>query len=89
MSLPEDIEEMVEDSGAVRLEPADLYDACVIGIGYRFHDGPLLVYSVPKMLEIQQGTGMSDDEAEDYFITNTIGAWMGDGTPLFVHLLEE
>ena len=89
MSLPDDVEEMVEDSEAVRLEPADLYDACVIGIGYRFHDGPLLVYSIPKVLALQKEDGMTDEEAEECFSVNTLGAWMGSGTPLFVHLFGE
>jgi len=32
---------------------------------------------------------MSDEEAEEYFNFNTLGAWMGEGTPLFVHLFGE
>ena len=80
MSLPEDVEEELEGSAAQRLEPSDLYDPCVIGLGYRFHDGPLLVYSMPKVIALQ---------GEEYFNFNTLGAWMGEGTPLFVHLFGE
>ena len=83
MGLPEDVEEELEGSEAQRLEPRELYDECVIGLGYRFHDGPLLV------LALQRGAEMSDEEAEEYFNFNTLGAWMGDGTPLFVHLFGE
>ena len=89
MSLPEDVEEELEGSAAQRLEPSDLYDPCVIGLGYRFHDGPLLVYSLPKVIALQKGAEMSDEEAEEYFNFNTLGAWMGEGTPLFVHLFGE
>ena len=89
MSLPEDVEEELEGSEAQRLEPSDLYDPCVIGLGYRFHDGPLLVYSMPKVIALQKGAEMSDEEAEEYFNFNTLGAWMGEGTPLFVHLFGE
>ena len=94
MSLPDDVEEVLEGSEAQRLEPWELYDPCVIGLGYRFHDGPLLVYSLPKVLALQsrrlwEGAEMSDEEAEEYFNFNTLGAWMGSGTPLFVHLFGE
>ena len=89
MSLPDDVEEALQGSEAQRLEPRELYDPCVIGLGYRFHDGPLLVYSLPEVIALQQGAEMSDEEAEEYFNFNTLGAWMGDGTPLFVHLFGE
>ena len=32
---------------------------------------------------------MSEEEAQEYFEHNTIGAWVGEGTPLFIHLTEE
>ena len=80
MSLPEDVEEELEGSAAQRLEPSDLYDPCVIGLGYRFNDGPLLVYSMPKVIALK---------GEEYFSAIVLGAWMGEGTPLFVHLFGE
>ena len=55
MSLLEDVEEELEGSAAQRLEPSDLYDPCVIGLGYRFNDGPLLVYSILHSLHPQIG----------------------------------
>ena len=83
MSLPEDVEEELEGSAAQRLEPSELYDPCVMGLGYRFHDGPLLVYSMPKVIALQKG----DKEAA--FSATVLGTWMGEGTPLFVHLFGE
>ena len=41
------------------------------------------------MIALQKGAEMSDEEAEEYFNFNTLGAWMGEGTPLFVHLFGE
>ena len=89
MSLPEDVEEALQGSEAQRLEPRDLYDPCVIGVGARSHDGPWLVYSLPEVIALHRGAEMSDEEAEEYFNLNTLGAWMGEGTPLFVHLFGE
>jgi hypothetical protein len=82
-------EDSLEDSGAMLLEPREDYDSCVVGIGHRFHDGPLAVYSIPKVLQVLEGWGMTREEAEEFFEYNTIGAWAGDGTPLFVWLTDD
>jgi hypothetical protein len=88
MSLPEDVEEALGEAEACLLEPRDEYDACVIGLGYRFSSGPLAVYSIPKILEVMEGWGMDEEEAMTNFEYNTIGAWMGDGTPIFIYPLS-
>ena len=89
MSLPDHVEDALGENEACLLEPRDEYDDCVIGIGYRCSAGPLAVYSIPKVLKVMQGWGMDDQEAQEFFEYNTIGAWMGDGTPIFIHLFEE
>ena len=89
MGLPDHVEDALGENEACLMEPRDEYDDCVIGIGYRFSEGPLAVYSIPKVLKVMQGWGMDDQEAQEFFEYNTIGAWMGDGTPIFVHLFEE
>ena len=88
MALPEDVEEVLAENEACLLEPRDEYDACIVGIGYRFNAGPLAVYSIPLVLQVMKGWGMDDEEAQEFFEFNTIGAWMGDGTPMFVHLFD-
>ena len=89
MGLPDNVEDTLADNEACLLEPRDEYDDCVIGIGYRCSAGPLAVYSIPKVLKVMQGWGMDDQEAQEFFEYNTIGCWMGDGTPIFIHLFEE
>jgi hypothetical protein len=89
MSLPFIVEDALADNEAYLLEPRDEYDDCVVGLGYRFNSGPLAVYSIPKVLRVMQGWGMSEDEAHEFFEHNTIYAWVGDGTPIFVHLSGE
>jgi len=83
--LPEDVEEVLGENDACLLEPRDEYDACIVGIGYRFSSGPLAVYSIPMVLKVMEGWGMDEEEAQEYFEYNTIGAWMGDGTPMFIY----
>lgn len=89
MRLPRDIEDVLAENDACLLEPRDEYDACIIGIGYRFSEGPLAVYSIPMVLKVMEGWGMDEQEAQEYFEYNTIGAWMGDGTPIFIHPFSE
>jgi hypothetical protein len=89
MALPEGIEEALAENEACLLEPRDEYDPCVIGIGYRFSSGPLAVYSIPKVLKVMEGWGMDEEGAQEFFEYNTLGAWMGEGTPIFIHLLGD
>jgi len=70
---------------ACLLEPRSDYDSCLVGVGYRFKDGPLAVYDLSKVMAVLEAD-MTQEEAQEYFEFNTLGAWMGDGTPMFVEL---
>jgi len=87
--LSEDVEEVLAENDACLLEPRNEYDACIVGVGYRFSSGPLAVYSIPMVLKVMEGWGMDQEEAEEYFNFNTLGAWMGDGTPMFIYPFSE
>ena len=50
----------------------------------------LAVYDYDKCIDILvRQEGMDRDEAVEFFEFNTIGAWVGEGTPVFVSVLEE
>jgi hypothetical protein len=83
--MDESLEEVLAENEALLLEPRADYDSCIIGIGYRFSTGPLAVYSIPLILQVMEGWGMTEEEAQEFFEYNTLGAWMGEGTPLFMH----
>ena len=69
----------------MRLEPASFYDPFIIGVGYRFTYGPVLTYSLRGIITAHvEQDGMSSAEAREYFEVNTLGAWVGDGTPMFI-----
>jgi hypothetical protein len=89
MGLPENIEDLLAENDAYLLEPRDEYDSCIVGIGYRFSTGPLAVYSIPRTLKVMEGWGMDEEEAPEFFDFNTLGAWIGEGTPFFIHLFAE
>lgn len=70
---------------ACLLEPRSDYDSCLVGVGCRFKDGPLAVYDLAKVMAVLEAD-MTQEEAQEYFEFNTLGAWMGEGTPMFVEL---
>jgi len=64
----------------------DGYGDCVAGIVERFGQEPIVCYDIAKVLKKLQAEGMEEDEAEEFFYFNQIGAWMGEGTPCFITL---
>jgi len=73
-----------ENPEALLMEPREQFDACIVGLGYRFHDGPLAMYSADKVIGALMEEGMDEEEAQEWFDVNVIGAWLGDGTPVYV-----
>lgn len=64
----------------------DGFDDCILGVADRFGwSESLVVYDYNKMIaQMVEKDGMSEEEAVEFFDFNIIGAWMGDGTPIFV-----
>jgi hypothetical protein len=67
---------------AVFLEPAT-FDAAILGIAERFGMNPVVCYDRTRCIDIL-ARDMPREDAEEFFEFNTIGAWMGDRTPIFV-----
>ena len=84
--LLEHLEEYGEE--ALLMEPRAEYDECIVGIGYRFSDGPLAIYSVERVLAVLQGDGMDEEDAIEWFDYNVIGGWNGPGTPIYIRECE-
>ena len=83
----DEIEDILSEGEALLMEPRDQYDSCLVGVGYRFHDGPLAVYDMDRVLSVL-GEEMSEGDAQEWFEYNTLGAWVGEGTPIFVRLFK-
>jgi len=92
-------EELMKDTARIQSEIwnvnpemlfADGFDEALIGTGDRFgFSGPVAVYDMDKCFEILVvRDGMEYEEAVEYFEFNVIGAWVGDGTPIFVRLVD-
>jgi len=78
----------LEDNEALLMDPQDQFNPCIVGIGYRFNHGPVAVYDIDKVIQAFVADGMTEEGAYEHYEFNVIGGWVGDGTPIFVHLFE-
>lgn len=63
----------------------DGFDEAIIGMAERINLGPVVAYSVEKILDILiNRDGMTYEEAIEYYDYNVVGAWMGEFTPVFI-----
>lgn len=69
------------------LYPTDMKHA-VIGYMERFGMEPLILLDREKCIKGLMKDGMSYEEANEFFEFNTIGSWVGKGTPCFATLLK-
>ena len=70
---------------------ADGFDEAFIGTADRANfTGDVAVYDYRKCIDVLMARdGMEYDDAVDYLHINTIGAWVGEKTPIFVTLKDE
>jgi len=68
---------------------ADGLKKAFLGIGRRCGQPDIAVYSIPKVLEVLQEDGMTYEEAVEYFEFNTLGAWVGEETPMWMQPHED
>ena len=63
----------------------DGFDDAIIGIAERINLGPIVAYSVDKIIDIMvERDGMTYEEAFEFYEYNIIGSWMGENTPIFI-----
>ena len=62
----------------------DGFDDAFVGIAERCGQEPVLVYDRQQCIRILQSQGMTEEEAVEFFEYNTLGSWVGEGTPIFI-----
>lgn len=68
---------------------ADGFDSAIIGVCGGFDSGRV-AYSVSKMVEILfYDAGVPYEEAMEYLEFNTLGAYVGERTPIYIYDDEE
>lgn len=77
-----DIDQYAE--GAIVL---DGLDSAVIGVTQEFGNGPRLLYSKNKILQIlEERDGMTHTEAEEFYDYNILGLYAGEQNPIFLDI---
>jgi len=84
----EDIKDLISEFNEEALI-CDGFDEAIIGMGSRINLGPVVAYSVEKIIEILMRDNMDYQEAYEYYNVNILNAWMGEFTPIFIDKLIE
>jgi len=67
----------------------DGFNDCIIGWCERANMDEVVAYDKWKIIEKLKKSGMTGLEAMDYFYFNQLGAWVGEGTPVFIDLKKK
>ena len=68
---------------------ADGLEDSIIGIVVNNEGIPVVAYSIPKILaHFMEHDEFTHEEAYEYFEFNIAGAYMGDGTPVYLDVME-
>lgn len=60
------------------------YEHCIIGTVEQFGRPDIICYDKDLILAKHMADGMTLDDAEDYFLYNDCGGYLGDRTPCFL-----
>lgn len=79
--------EMLEEAEALLLEPREVFDVALIGITEGGMGREVAVYDSAKCIAALAAQNDWDkEEAVEFFNFNTLGAYVGEATPLFVNV---
>ena len=84
-SCGKQILEWIDETFEVIVYPTGFED-CIVGVGERFGGPPVAVLDVEKMLAQMEKDGMTREEALEYFEYNILGAYVGQESPVYLHV---
>ena len=83
------IEDFADEMGIEGLITADGYDEAFVGVADRFGKVPVAVYSYEMCIQIlMRDHEMTHEEALEFFEYNTIGAFIDENQPIYIHFSE-
>lgn len=68
---------------------ADGFDQAIIGRARRCGQEDIIAYDYEQCIAILILQGMTDEEAVEYMEFNVVGAYVGEGTPIFIYTGED
>lgn len=82
--------DLLEEAEALLLEPRDTFDRALIGISEGGQGPAVAVYDVAKCVTaLMDMNGWDHDEALEWFDYNTVSAYVGESTPIFVNVMVQ
>lgn len=86
MSTLRDYVDNYADNSDEPLLVADGFDAAILGVMEGIGRSPAVVYDYARCVQIlMDRDGMDADEAAEFMDFNVTNAFVGDGTPVFLH----
>lgn len=76
---------LADDETVLFFEPAAL-DAAIVGltVPQAGRGVQSVVYDYERLVRAHRAMGMTREEAEEWVDYNTVGAWVGEGTPVVI-----
>lgn len=70
------------------LEPPGQFDSCIAGVVSRCGSDPVIAYDEAKVINALIDSGMSQEDALDWYDFNIVGSYVGEKTPMFLVVPE-
>jgi hypothetical protein len=70
-------------------DPPSHFDHAILGLIAGFGQELAVLYDERAVIAAMVGDGMTEEDAEEFFAYNTIGAYLGDATPRFLTVRPE
>jgi hypothetical protein len=79
-------ENFIEDEGVLF---ADGFDSAFLGISQQAGSAPVAAYDIDECIRVLRvRDGMTREEAEEFFSFNTLCAYVGERTPVFIQRMK-
>jgi hypothetical protein len=88
MTTREEISEQYGDE-LLFLDPPEQFDSCIAGVATRCGMGNVVVYDADKVIKALTTGDMSEEDAQEWFEFNILGAYIGENTPMFLSTLDD
>lgn len=84
-SQTQKILEWIDETFEIIVYP-DGFEDCIVGVAEKYGGPPVAVLDLEKILSKFRKGGMRNEEALEYFEYNILGAYVGDQTPVYMHV---
>lgn len=77
--------EWIDETFEIIVYP-DGFEDCIVGVAEKFGGPPVAVLDLEKILSKLRKEGMTYEKAIEYFEYNILGSYVGEQTPVYMHV---